>query len=407
MTGLGWRLVPTLLVSLPLPSSSTVFAFVALSPASYWFILPGKMPSVMRFFSLTLALALVGIPAVNAYAIPRTAVDYRRHDINVRIVEETRSIPSVASSPRSIARRRGVRDFRVPNSLRTRQTLPRPRPELGDTPDVVPILPPDEHGSTHAHVAQNSSTISASDNHAPRDVTLPYTNPVPTLLPRNAAGLVQVNLLNTYYQEMRTQSRNLRMCPLFMRRLFLADYLDPGDYSRRARDSRNDPRFRDDATRELRGFRDNMGRTQGLLGDLGRDKGLANYDRNNDLETLLKDIVNLNKDTLSSVTDIVYEVPLLGSTLGPSTCSQISTGIHADLSSDTPVVGELKCIIDEVLNAVENTVDGLLNTLGVTGQWRGLRGDYVSALCGANLQILGLCVDVNLSGLGLRSDENQ
>lgn len=61
-----------------------------------------------------------------------------------------------------------------------------------------------------------------------------------------------------------------------------------------------------------------MDRTQGILGDLGRDKGLANYDRNNELETLLKNIVNLNKDTLSYVVAIVYEVPLLGSILGPS-----------------------------------------------------------------------------------------
>ena len=84
--------------------------------------------------------------------------------------------------------------------------------------------------------------------------------------------------------------------------------------------------------------------------------------------------------------------------------TQISTTTHADTSLRTLVVAEIKCIIDDVLNAVENTVDGLLNTLGITGQWRGLRGDYASALCGGSLQILGLCVDTNLSGLGLRSD---
>ena len=266
------------------------------------------MSSVIRSFFLALALALASISAVNAYAIPRAAVDYRRHDVNVRIIEETRSIPTVASSPRFIARRRGVRDFRVPNRLRTRQTLP--QPGLGDTPDVVPILPLEERDPDHAH--------SSLDKAAPRDVTPPYADAIPTLLPRNGAGLVQLDLLNTYYQDMRTQSRNLRMCPLSARTLLHADGLSLGDYGRRARDSRNDPRFRDGAARELRGFRDNMGRTRGLLGDLGRDKGLANYDRDNDLETLLKDIVNLNKDTLSSVTDIVYEVPLLGTTLGPS-----------------------------------------------------------------------------------------
>ena len=279
------------------------------------------MPSVTRFFSLALALALTSI-TVNAYVIPRATVDYRRHDVNVRIVEETRSIPSVASYPRLVARRRGVRDFRVPNRLRTRQTLP--QPELDGIPDVEPILPKEERSSGHAHAAPDSSTLSAPRRVAPRDVTLSYPTAVPTLFPRNAAGLVQLDLLNTYYREMRTQSRNLRMSPPPARTLFSVDDLPPGDYGRRARDSRGDPRFRDDATRELRGFRDNMDRTQGILGGLGRDKGLANYDRNNDLETLLKDIVNLNKDTLSSVTEIVYEIPILGPLLGPSECPNIS-----------------------------------------------------------------------------------
>jgi len=359
------------------------------------------MSSVIRFFSLALALAVLGISAVDAYAIPRASVDYRRHDVNVRIIEETRSIPSVASSPRYLALRREVRDFRVPSRLRTRQTLPRPPSGLADTPDIVPVFPLEEHG-----VTSSSSTVSTSDKVAPRDVTLPYTDAVPTLLPRDGAGLIQLDLLNTYYQDMRRHSRNLRMWLHSAHILLLIDDLSLGDYRRRARDSRNDPRFREDAGRELRGFRDNMDQTQGLLGDLGRDKGLANYDRNNGLETLLKDIVNLNKDTLSCVTDIVYEVPLLGSTLGPSKCPQISAGVHTDLSPGTPVVGELKCIVDEVLNTAENAADGLLNSLGVTGQWEGLRRDYVSAVCGGGLQILGLCVDANLS-LGLRADEGQ
>ena len=163
-----------------------------------------------RFFSLVLALALVSIPA-NAYVIPRATVDYRRHDVNVRIVEETRSIPSVVSYPRLVARRRGVRDFRVPNRLRTRQALP--QPGLGDIPDVEPILPKEERSSGHAHAVPNSSTASDPRRVAPRDITLSYPSAVPTLFPRNAAGLVQLDLLNTYYREMRTQSRNLRTSP--------------------------------------------------------------------------------------------------------------------------------------------------------------------------------------------------
>lgn len=172
------------------------------------------MPSVIQFFSLALALALVGISAVNAYAIPRAAIDYRWHDVNVRIIEETRSIPSVASSPRFIALRRGVRDFRVPSRLRSRQTLPRPPPGLADTPDVVPVLPLEERGTDHFRAASGPSTVSTPDKAAPRDVTLPYIDAVPTLLPRNEAGLIQLDLLNTYYQEMGRRSRNLRMSSL-------------------------------------------------------------------------------------------------------------------------------------------------------------------------------------------------
>lgn len=287
------------------------------------------MSSAIRLFSLLLALALAGV-SVNAYAIPRASVDYRWHDVNVRIVEETASIPSVASSPRFIARRRGLRDFRLPTPLRTRQTLH--RPELDELPDLVPDipLPMEGRGSAHAHAVPSSKTLSSRNQLVPRDLVLSYSDAIPTVLPRNAAGLAQLDLLNTYYQQMHVHSRNLRKGPLFVHAPHLTHGFSPGDYSGRARDSRNDPRFRDDTVRELRGFRDNMGRARGLLGDLGRNKGLANYDRNNDLENLLKDIVNLNKDTLSSVTDIVYELPLLGTTLGPSKLVCNSTSILAD-----------------------------------------------------------------------------
>lgn len=55
-----------------------------------------------------------------------------------------------------------------------------------------------------------------------------------------------------------------------------------------------------------------------LLKQLGAQEGLANYDRTNRLETLLKNLVNVNKDVLSSVTTISYNIPVLGPTLGPS-----------------------------------------------------------------------------------------
>ncbi|OBZ79778.1 hypothetical protein A0H81_01139 [Grifola frondosa] len=57
---------------------------------------------------------------------------------------------------------------------------------------------------------------------------------------------------------------------------------------------------------------------QQMLSVLAADKGLANYDRNDEMETLLKDIVDFTKDLLKATVQIVYEVPVLGPLLGPS-----------------------------------------------------------------------------------------
>lgn len=166
------------------------------------------MSPVIRLFSLALALAPICISPVNAYVIPRATVDYRRHDVNVRIVEETRSIPSIASSPRFAARQRGVRDFRFPNRLRTRETLH--QPDLDDLPDIIPTFPMEEAGSDDARAVHSSSAVSPRDQTTPRDLALPPTDATSPVIPRNAAGLVQLDLLNTYYQQMVVNSGNLR-----------------------------------------------------------------------------------------------------------------------------------------------------------------------------------------------------
>ncbi|KAF7969347.1 hypothetical protein HWV62_27681 [Athelia sp. TMB] len=102
--------------------------------------------------------------------------------------------------------------------------------------------------------------------------------------------------------------------------------------------------FHQQAATELTAFHSNILGIQDILSQLGEDKGLKNYDRTDDLETLLKNTVNLNKDALSSVDAIVYNLPIVGKTLGP-------------------IVYDIKCVIDDVLNFVENTADGLLNGL--------------------------------------------
>ena len=66
------------------------------------------------------------------------------------------------------------------------------------------------------------------------------------------------------------QTCNLYMSPPPMCMSFSVDDLSLGDYGHHARDTRDDLTLCDDATRELRGFRDNMNRMHGILGDLVR-----------------------------------------------------------------------------------------------------------------------------------------
>lgn len=47
------------------------------------------------------------------------------------------------------------------------------------------------------------------------------------------------------------------------------------------------------------------------------DKGLAYYDKNDQLETILKNVINFNKDFLSLISNIVNGLPILGPILGP------------------------------------------------------------------------------------------
>ncbi|XP_006454352.1 hypothetical protein AGABI2DRAFT_189622 [Agaricus bisporus var. bisporus H97] len=117
-------------------------------------------------------------------------------------------------------------------------------------------------------------------------------------------------------------------------------------------------------------YKTSISEFQSALAYLGRDKGLANYNKDDKLETLLKDLVNLHKHTLSYIDVVVYQLPVVGPMLGP-------------------IVYDIKCILDEVLNAVENISDGLLNVLDPllikTVQ------DTLLSACSLGLSILGIC----------------
>lgn len=76
--------------------------------------------------------------------------------------------------------------------------------------------------------------------------------------------------------------------------------------------------FQQSAVSELTAFDTSILGIKTILDDLGAEKGLKNYDRTNDIETLLKNLVNFHKDTFSAVYTLVNNLPILGPLLGPS-----------------------------------------------------------------------------------------
>jgi hypothetical protein len=102
--------------------------------------------------------------------------------------------------------------------------------------------------------------------------------------------------------------------------------------SKRYRSGENNDDMQRRIVTEARGYQSNFLELQSLLDQLGSDKGLANYDDTNDLETLLKNIVNLNKCLLTEVYDLINDIPVLGPVLGPSKSSCVQHGNYSDLA---------------------------------------------------------------------------
>jgi hypothetical protein len=80
----------------------------------------------------------------------------------------------------------------------------------------------------------------------------------------------------------------------------------------------NDYDFQQQSAKTLTSFHGNIHGFQTILEQLGADKGMANYDPSNCLQTLLENFVNLQKNTLSYINVLCYNIPILGPILGPS-----------------------------------------------------------------------------------------
>lgn len=127
--------------------------------------------------------------------------------------------------------------------------------------------------------------------------------------------------------------------------------------------------FQHDFASELSGFNTNMLGFRTVLAQT--DKGLANYDDTNDLETLVKDTVDFNKNVLSAVDVAVYNIPCLGPILGP-------------------IVYNLKCLIDGILDAIEDFTDATINALQPLLQ--ALLGKAITTTCRSGVKLAGLCI---------------
>ncbi|KAL0951172.1 hypothetical protein HGRIS_007903 [Hohenbuehelia grisea] len=133
---------------------------------------------------------------------------------------------------------------------------------------------------------------------------------------------------------------------------------DNGDFDRQCSDT-------------LRSYNANILNLKAIFPQLTADKGLANYDRDNDVETMMKIFVNFNKDTLSSVTVLSSYLPG-GSILGP-------------------LVYELKCLLDDILNIIENAADGVITSFSPSLKAVSLKAATASCAFGINIPNL-LCL---------------
>ncbi|KAI0365244.1 hypothetical protein BV20DRAFT_973430 [Pilatotrama ljubarskyi] len=227
--------------------------------------------------------------------------------------------------------------------------LPMPlMPHLAD----YAARPPSRNNTTTVPQAGNVSLVRRKDV----AVVSHTTSKQPFLATRDDVDtsiLDNINILGNMYSQMNDHSRVIN------------------EYASRSGTEGNDPDFNQQAVSEVAAYQDGLLGFQALLAQLAADKGLANYDRTDELETLLKNLVNLTKNTLKAIDILVYNIPVFGPELGP-------------------IVYEIKCILDDVLDAVENLTDALINA--VRPLIVALIGQAITSACNSGVQLGSLCL---------------
>lgn len=131
-----------------------------------------------------------------------------------------------------------------------------------------------------------------------------------------------------------------------------------------------------------------MSSFQASLAKAVSDKGLAYYDKTDDLEIVLKNFVNLNKNVLSITADYVGKIPIVGPILEPRESLTIDCLSTSLIIATFKVIYDLKCLIDGILDSLEDCLDKTINSLGPLFQ--SIFGK--DPTCPNGGKILGLCL---------------
>ncbi|GAA6059366.1 hypothetical protein JCM10212_003264 [Sporobolomyces blumeae] len=183
---------------------------------------------------------------------------------------------------------------------------------------------------------------------------LSSTKGVPSVPGSSVLGLVNLeNLLKTGSSGMRTHQANIQKLAKQAR-----------TYDKK---SRMGSKFQNSVYQELKAYRGSAQSLPGLkeldeaLKPLGPDQGLGNFNRDDPLQVLIRTLNESTQQTLESINLIVYYVPVLSPLLA------------------APLY-DIKCIIDDVLNAAQYNADGLLNQLDLKGL-KLLSSEYATSMC--------------------------
>ncbi|KAH9969029.1 hypothetical protein BC827DRAFT_1372966 [Russula dissimulans] len=144
-------------------------------------------------------------------------------------------------------------------------------------------------------------------------------------------------------------------------------------YSSQAPASRQDTNkyYEKKCASQLTAFYTNSQGFTTTLRQLGAQKGLAHYDKDDPIEKPVKDMTNLGKQVLLYIINICDLVPHSCLVLGP-------------------IVYDIKCILDEILDAVENLTDAIIEDCKPS--LKALVGEYSLMACKSGIDVAGICL---------------